>query len=1043
MPLKPSRLRLLSLDSSSPLRRVVERTRDRLIAESPVAKTAASAGLVLIVIAEFLSPGGLQAALADVGFVGLVVAAVCLFVGRSSTAIPEEKQSTSYTRSWRWTITGLGVAGALLTQTWFQSGTAIAGGDISPPVGTAWISRIFSTFTWSGADLGSPAHNEGQLPWSSVSWVIHALGGSGALAQRIWFSLAIAAILMAAGALARSLQFAPLAGAVVALLYFYNPMTLSQIDDNAVYLVAMALVPALAAVVVSYGTNRIRLWQVGLSFIIAAPFVGYIYANPPLVGMLALTTALAPLLGSIRFGREVGRRSLHGALVGGLLVAGASAYWIIPSRTALSGIASGQLSAISAWAFTESRSTLTNGLWLNTSWGWAFPQYFPYAQDFSRFPFDIIPACVPLIALSVLTLRNSLHAVTTRLTRLAGALALGALGVVFLSTGTRSPGNILFDPLYRLPYGWLLREPGRFLIISALGYALLAGILTMRGEKSLILHGTRDAKTAQPRSFRIPSSFLIALIAVAVALASSFPLWIGTVIPGPRDGFPSAHVTIPHYWISTADYLNSSSSPRGPLLVLPADDFYQMPYTWYYGNDGFITDLLQRHVVVPSGGGYNTVSGELLKAVKLEDTSLLQDEWKEAGRLLVAAGTKIILVRGDIKSKFPNRTITSPSALASRLSVDPEMRLIFNNGPLSLYELRSAYDQRATMYATSRSSSPNLKDLALLPRRTALVSSKPEPGHVALFRVPPISKWNQTASTLSTNVAIPKGRRYTLASLKPGGATGATVAIKKSSMPNQLTATIRLSGTTTQPAGNFAANSWGTVGNCDAATPVVSPNFIRAKTIAHGAPGGGPSLQLLATIDSACISKSVAWHGGSLLLSLQERTYLGANARLCVWEEPIDRCANIASLPVSQAWQRFTSAIRPDPGTKSLTLFLYADGSGTDLTSVEGYADIKIEKLASDPHLVLVGTPTNSPVVNQTLRAFPTGYSKQWTASPLTHVRVDGLRNGWLLPPAATTSFTPNDTATARELPEELLLALAAFVAAGALVWRRRSSPRR
>jgi len=179
--------------------------------------------------------------------------------------------------------------------------------------------------------------------------------------------------------------------------------------------------------------------------------------------------------------------------------------------------------------------------------------------------------------------------------------------------------------------------------------------------------------------------------AVAVALVSAFPLWTGSVVPGPRDGFPSEHVIVPSSWTATADYLNSSNAPGGSLLVLPPDDYYQMPYTWYYGNDGFIPNLLNRHVVVPSEQGYYKGSSELLGAVQLEASALTSHNWTEASRILTVIGTPVLLVRGDIEATFPGRDIVSPVALSAALTNDPDMHLVHRIGPLSLYELNSQY----------------------------------------------------------------------------------------------------------------------------------------------------------------------------------------------------------------------------------------------------------------------------------------------------------------------------------------------------------------
>ncbi len=85
----------------------------------------------------------------------------------------------------------------------------------------------------------------------------------------------------------------------------------------------------------------------------------------------------------------------------------------------------------------------------------------------------------------------------------------------------------------------------------------------------------------------------------------------GAIAPDHRPVLPSTHVRVPGYWTAMASYLKASAPP-GNLLVLPEDDYYQMPYTWgYYGADTFITDLIARHVVDAVSQGYAPSQQEL------------------------------------------------------------------------------------------------------------------------------------------------------------------------------------------------------------------------------------------------------------------------------------------------------------------------------------------------------------------------------------------------------------------------------------------------
>jgi len=309
----------------------------------------ASFGLACVVVAELLPTSSPQGLFAAIGFFALLVAAILMLVPkwdrRPATALEVSKDEPRYPgATWRWTLAGLGVFGLAVAQTWFRSGTLIAGGDITPPIGTAWIGRIFNTYGWSGSNLGGPQWNQGQLPFGALDEIVHLAGGSGALAQRIWLSLLIAGVIVAGACLARSLSMLPLAGVCVGIFFFFNPMTLSQVSINDVYLTAMILVAVLPALVISYGRGTLRQWKLNLGFVVAAPFVGFIYANPPLVGMLVLTVLATPLLVWVRFGRDTAVRTWWGLLLAGALMAGASAYWLIPNLLAYSSIASGTLS---------------------------------------------------------------------------------------------------------------------------------------------------------------------------------------------------------------------------------------------------------------------------------------------------------------------------------------------------------------------------------------------------------------------------------------------------------------------------------------------------------------------------------------------------------------------------------------------------------------------------------------------------------------------------------------------------------------------------
>ena len=986
--------------------------------------------LIFISQGQLLPKGGIQEFFTDVGFFGLVVVAFLMLRSDESeeSIVVENKLASKL--SWRLALLGLGIFGVLFIQRWFVAGTANADADITPPIGVAWIAKIFHSFVWSGSNLGAPASNQTQLPWAVVAWTVHELGGSGALAQRIWISLLVGGIFVAAGAFARALEFSITSGVVVAVLYFFNPMTMTFVGDNAVFLVAMILVPALASVIISYGAHRARLWHVCLVFILAAPFMGFAYSNPPIVLMVALTTALTPLLVWAKYDHQSASRSFRAVLIGGFLLVSVSSFWIVPALSALASVATSNLSTFSSWAFTESRSTLTNGLWLNTTWAWSFTTYFPFAANFARFPLDLVMATVPVSAFAILSVRKVSLRSSQRASRLIGVVAILSLGEIFFSTGTKSPGNLVFDPLYHLKYGWLLREPGRFLIAASFGFAILCGLLVEHFQQSKVWwpgHHRRWSFVPE----KMPASLFVAVLIIGSGLAASYPLWTGAEISGAHGGFPSTHVRVPKYWNSTAEYLNSSQAPGGALMVLPADDFYQMPYTWYYGTDGFISNLFERNVVNPSAQGYGLASRELLKSVKLESSSLLSRDWIEASRILVAVDTPIVLVRGDINSKFPDRTIASPTKLAEALFEDPEMKLIRKTGELSLFELKPKYRQAFANYATVNSPIPNLKELAMLPAQTALVSSKPVVGHLSLTELPSFAHWAEGQSTLSVSTVLPTDWKYSLH--WSGSQNAARLSVSPLNFSHYAVKVTLPIGKSLVENGDFSSGLWSSVGNCNSPYVVTKADTFDASRIRGVGTEPKFALQLSASIDSACEVTGIKWHEGKILLTFETRTLQGAAPRVCVLEVPSGTCAPMPQFKLSNRWHEIRTTLQPVQGTTSLRIFLYADASDDGATSVEQYANVKARALPYETDLTVVGMPSS--FIHGGLAVSATGFSTSWIGpNHARHVIVNGLTNGWLTTSVSSKNLHARNSIISVEWKKVVALFFGGLLAA-CLVW--------
>jgi len=993
----------------------------------------ASLGVLALVGLGATGFGVLRVPLTAVAVVALVLAAVATIaearsaqrqgVARGETAGPNSGAPPGSARRWCGWPAALALFGIVTaaSQTWFKAGTALAGGDISPPIGTAWMTRLFEPWVWTGSSLGAPNTSSQQLPWAVVDLVVHGLGGNGTLAQRLWLSGLFVAAALAGYWLLRVLRFGPIPAAVGALVYAFNPYVLSNVGDNDVYLAAMVLVAAWPAIVLSIARGRWRIRWGLVAFVASAPLAGFVYANPPLLGLAGAGTVVAGLAGIWLGGRTVIRRSLI-AVAGGLVaLAVASSYWLVPAIVALrdTGVGLG-LSTTSSWAWTEGRMSVANGLWLNTTWGWKFALYYPYAHLYDELPLSVLKYLLPAAAFSSLAVAGRLGSAGQRhRARLAAGAALVSLLLIVAGTGTNMPGAIIFDPFYHLPLGWVLQDPGRFLMAAGLGYGVMVAVALEATAEAI--RRWRPHVAARRMKERVVGGAwpaIAPLLAAALAIVIAFPLAGGVLIPHYGGSFPSPHVHVPKYWRTLATALNRKD-PSATVLILPPDDFYQMPYRWYYGNDGFITNLLSARVIDPAGQGYAPGSAELLQAVDRVSSALLAHQWQLASDLTTALGADELLVRGDIDSSYPGRTIVSPAALSDALDHDPLSRLSERAGPLSVYRIAAAGGARSPTVATVDTTRPDLGVLATLPPGTALVSGPVQPGETSVLQPPPLEDWPVVDGALQISLVEPAGRHYHLDTL-PTPPAASDVRATAGHTPVSIHLLRRVSGgrkrvvlsaplgAETILDGDFAHGPWGPVGNCDAVPHTTASADIRATVVAGGGPRSTPALRLSAHADRACEATDLDWSGGSVLLTLSYRAVAGAAPGLCVWEEGPDVCAVTPTLSDASGWHRVQVAITPGPRTQRLLLFLYATPIASGQVAVSEYADVSAYRFVGKAQPVLVAMPERRADASSHLVSATSAFAPSWSGpTGSRHVLVDGLRNGWLVAGPAPKASDP------------------------------------
>ncbi|MEU8528205.1 hypothetical protein AB0C77_21815 [Streptomyces sp. NPDC048629] len=239
---------------------------------------------------------------------------------------------------------------------------------------------------------------------------------------------------------------------------------------------------------------------------------------------------------------------------------------------------------------------------------------------------------------------------------------------------------------------------------------------------------------------------------------------------------------------------------------------------------------------------------------------------------------------------------------------------------------------------------------------------------------------------------------------------------------------VRQTGGTAQPA------LFGGLGDCARR----DDRGFRAAGLAarHLGPG---SVQLRANAHTACVAAVVAAADpgpdraedpaegrltGSYRLSLRYRTLSGSPARMCLWQDGPDRCADLPPLADSTGWTTFDTRVTPRPGTRQLALYLYADGDDAGTTRVE-YTDVRVAR-TPDPLTVSItpAAPATAPAEpaaqvrrlgaghqritltdlrGSTVVALRDSFHAQWRLSGLPAgwtaraLEVDGYRQAWVV----------------------------------------------
>jgi hypothetical protein len=932
-----------------------------------------------------------------------------------------------------------------MVQMWFRTGGILAGGDLAPPVvpGTDYRAH------WNQFDTGagSPSFQIVSLPYFEGLRLFARLGWSEAAFQRLWLTVLAAGAALAVVYLAHAVVRSPLALAVAGFLATFNAYRLTTTFDG-LPLAAIVSAGVLGGLVIRAGGGSRRARP--LLFAIASVSCAYVFLNPPHLALVFAWVAVAVVVAIALYGRSAARRIarfLAAALPLALLL---NVWWIVPAALTIANPtfhARFAAAGVEQWAWTHARAGLGNVVALTSSWAWGRAEYFPFSVQLQRFPFAEL-AYVPAAA-------AALGLVLTRGRQRNVALVLLACAavVVWVMKGLHPPLSGTNRWLYEhVPGFWLLREPTKAALLLVLVYALLAALAVER-----------------LRTLSRPLAFGVAAALVSGTAAYAHALLSGAVVPSHRPLLPSAHVRMPKGWEDVARYVDTAARP-GKVVVLPRLDYYQAETEWGYYGTTFLHQLIHRPVIdAPLPGGYyrDPIVPELI--TRLETRIVMRSGGVRT--LLQALGARYILLRRDLVTNA-GRSFISPRLLARRLRDNRDVRLIRSFGIADLYgaeRMRNAEvypaipvveDAAANTPRVHSAVDVGAEAVVVRPDARDLLRGVPqgEVGTLALARRTP----QEVAEELArADVLHPATRR------SAGSGVSLRAGWSSLVLPHtRLDPRRRLPALADARAGPFfeqrrvplTPELARRVGDCHKS----DGRTLREAGITAHVEGSGPGaiMRLGSRDHSACVTIDLGDRRppSSLRLRISYRSVRGNPARVCVWQEGSDRCARSRPLRASRGWQHLTSIVPVAPSTRSLHLFLYADGGGR--TTITEYRSITLAP--SRPTVGVAVMPiVRLPAVSYR-RVSPSEirvhvarartpfllvaaetYAGGWRlavdgkgSKGVTHVRVNGYANGWRIPwPGSydlTIEYKPERLARLARRLDLVLVPLAVV----ALFWR-------
>lgn len=901
------------------------------------------------------------------------------------------------------------VAGAVIAFLWFRTGAFYARGDVGPWIRDGLGSELGWHWTHQNSGAGGPTYEVVRAPELLSIRLARLLGGTEAFAQRLFFTASFAYAAAGVAMFVARFTRRPVLVFTAGLLGAFNPLVMVNLPNYLLPL-AIGLVGTTGAIAVTAARGRATRRHPRLIAVLSLTCAS-LALNPPLLAIVGGWIALLPV--TIPALTRTGRRGFgHVAALlgrGAAWAAPLALWWVVPYVFALGrAAASGTIGAdtdVASWSWTHAHGSLDRVLTLVAKWSWPDTRFGHNAPFMGGAGWRALTFALPAGAFLAAAVARPRHL------RAARVLLVALVPLALVAKGLRPPLRGVNAWLYEhVPGSWLLREPMNKVGVLLVLVLVTGWVLALDGAFARLRVARRRGRG---RGLRLAHAALV-LLALA-PLVFAWPMLTGTAVRG------DDRVRVPGAWHEVANAVDESPV-RGKALVLPLDDFYQVPTTWgFYGTDTMVRQLLARPVIARNPENYVGDTDEFDALARATEQALNAGDSSAAARLLRSLGVSHVIVRRDIDfdSEIRAPRMSRPETLLTGMGAVPGFEASLRTEVADVFELDGGADAVEAFGGTIVVDTVESDALA------ALVASLP-PDLVVATEESPASRgrglYFDGEMPARNAPSSPGDWRYarraegmTLVNLRSRDSglvieDATRIGIDGRSIAGRRPLTVAAAGPATAvevdgelldlgggerrarvgagtvirpyaSSGGSVLGSWGELGDCnryDARTP--QETGISAEV---GTAGTGRVTKLRAGAHAACIAAPIGpVVGGDVLrVSVDVRAVEGAPPRVCLWHDGPDRCA---SMPATQAldddWHRLSAVHRVPDATTGVRLYLYADEPARDGIATQTevwYRDARADTLVA-------GTP-----VTMRPRPSPTG-TVSLGADPVdVHVDVD------------------------------------------------------